>query len=64
VSLAAIISRDDARACCSRCGEDIINEREVIVEGCVLCRACAEGAYYAVQQPEYAAISHPLPERN
>ena len=48
VSLAAIISKHGVRVVCDRCGEDIINEREVRVDGDVLCRACAHGAYYAV----------------
>jgi formylmethanofuran dehydrogenase subunit E len=42
----AIISHASARAVCMRCREEIINEREVIRVGQVLCRACAEGAYY------------------
>ncbi len=57
VSLEAILSHPDARAICARCGEEIINEREVIAEGSTLCRACAGGAYYAVCQAE-AAIPH------
>ena len=44
-----IISRQNARAMCERCGEEIINEREVVVEGKVLCRTCAHGGYYRVK---------------
>lgn len=51
VSLAAIISRHGARVVCARCGEDIINERAIHIEGQILCRACAEGAYYAPGNP-------------
>ena len=47
VSLAAIISQHGHRVVCVQCGEDIINEREVRVDGEILCRACALGAYYA-----------------
>lgn len=41
-----LISRPDARAVCERCGEEIINEREVIEDERVLCRTCASGGYY------------------
>jgi formylmethanofuran dehydrogenase subunit E len=46
VPLAAILSRPASRALCARCGEEIINEREVVQDGVILCRACAGGAYY------------------
>ena len=41
-----IISHQNARANCSNCGEEIINEREVVVDGKVLCQTCAYGGYY------------------
>ncbi len=41
-----IISHPAARAKCSRCAEEIINEREVRQGDQVLCRACASGGYY------------------
>lgn len=47
VSLKQIISQHGHRVVCERCGEDIINEREVRLDGEILCRACALGAYYA-----------------
>lgn len=49
VSLDAIISRKAARAVCQRCGEEIKNEREVYVDGEVLCRGCAGEAYYILE---------------
>lgn len=42
----AIISRAGHRACCASCGEEIINEREVVIGGRTLCRHCAYGGYY------------------
>jgi formylmethanofuran dehydrogenase subunit E len=42
-----IISRAGERTLCARCGEEIINRREVVVDGEPLCRACAHGGYYA-----------------
>ncbi len=41
-----IISHHGARAICSRCGEEIINEREVVDDGLILCQTCALGGYY------------------
>ncbi len=43
--VAAIVSRAAARAKCNICGEEIINEREVMVDGRALCRTCAGGGY-------------------
>lgn len=54
VPLQAILSHPDARAICARCGEEIINEREVRVGGSTLCRACAGEAYYVVCRAEAA----------
>jgi formylmethanofuran dehydrogenase subunit E len=41
-----IISHAGQRARCERCGEEIINAREVLVGGEVLCRSCAASGYY------------------
>ena len=41
-----IISRPDVLAHCQVCDEEIINEREVVLEGSVLCRSCAGFSYY------------------
>ena len=46
-SVAAIVSRAGARAKCDECGEEIINEREVVRAGATLCRTCAGGGYYS-----------------
>jgi formylmethanofuran dehydrogenase subunit E len=46
LDLKALISRSGVRAACDACGEEIINEREVIRDGRTLCRSCADGAYY------------------
>lgn len=42
----ALISRAGRRTQCEQCGEEIINEREVVVDGRNLCRVCAFGGYY------------------
>ena len=35
-----------ARAVCSQCGETVLDGKHIIRNGQVLCRACADGAYY------------------
>ncbi len=44
--VAAIVSRAGVRVNCAQCGEEIINEREQLVGGRLLCRACAGPGYY------------------
>lgn len=44
--VAEIISRAGQRVPCDRCGEEILNEREVLQAGLTLCRSCAQGGYY------------------
>ena len=41
-----LLSRPAVRVNCAMCGEEIINERQVCVEGQVLCRTCAGQGYY------------------
>jgi formylmethanofuran dehydrogenase subunit E len=48
--VAAIVSRAGARAKCDCCGEEIINEREVVGADVTLCRTCAGGGYYSVSR--------------
>lgn len=45
-SIEAIVSRPKIRTACCVCGEEIINERETIIDGRIFCTACAGGAYY------------------
>jgi formylmethanofuran dehydrogenase subunit E len=35
---------------CSRCGERVFDNKCEIVDGKLTCRACANGAYYAVKK--------------
>lgn len=44
--IARLVSQPGLRTECRNCGEEILNEREVIRDGTVLCRACAGHAYY------------------
>jgi formylmethanofuran dehydrogenase subunit E len=45
-SLEVVMSRPGLRVNCSRCGEEISNERQVHRDGKILCRTCAGEAYY------------------
>ncbi len=47
IDMAAIVSRPGLRVRCACCGEEIMNEREVLRGGETLCRACAgQDRYY------------------
>lgn len=56
VDLKRLLSRPGLRAICEACGEEIMNEREVVCEEMTLCRACAGEAYYTL-----TPASNPLP---
>ncbi len=44
-----LLSKPSARVICQACGEEVINERELMHEGTVLCRPCAGERYYRVK---------------
>lgn len=46
VSLEKLLSKPGVRVNCEICNEELINEREMVIEGTVLCRSCAGYAYY------------------
>lgn len=50
--VASIVSRAGVRVNCDYCAEEIINEREIIRDGLTLCCACAQPAYYQVEQTD------------
>jgi formylmethanofuran dehydrogenase subunit E len=50
VSLEKLLSKPGRRVTCAACGEEILNEREVVHGERILCRACAgEGYYLAIR---------------
>lgn len=55
-----LVSRPGLRVNCDACGEEIINERQVISAGHTLCRACAGIPYYqiAIDLPALALQQH------
>jgi formylmethanofuran dehydrogenase subunit E len=44
--VADLVSRGGVRSTCVICGEEIINEREIVVDGEAYCRGCYGPAYY------------------
>ncbi len=60
--LESIISKEGLKAACSQCGDEIINQREVIQNGITFCRACAGSAYY-VDANSASAIAPNTPAR-
>lgn len=45
VDLKALIAQPGGRVSCGTCGEEILNQREVMLDGQVLCASCAHGGY-------------------
>jgi formylmethanofuran dehydrogenase subunit E len=58
-SIDEIVSRAGARTNCHMCGEEIINEREIVIDGVAYCRGCVGQAYYSI---ETATMDVPLAE--
>ena len=46
LSLEKLISKPSQRTVCEICGEEITNEREIAVDGQLLCQSCAGDSYY------------------
>jgi formylmethanofuran dehydrogenase subunit E len=47
-----LLSRAGHRVVCMVCGEEIMNQREMLRDGVTLCRACAGEAYYSPAGPD------------
>ena len=48
-TLEELISKPAVRVCCDYCGEEVINEREFVIDGITLCRTCANDGYYLIK---------------
>jgi formylmethanofuran dehydrogenase subunit E len=48
-ALEVIISRPGVRVKCVQCGEEIINERQVLINGAAFCKTCAGQSYYRMK---------------
>lgn len=66
IPLEKLLSKPGCKVICTACGEEIINEREVVLEEVILCRGCAGQSYYrlrsrtAVRWPINQAQHHKL----
>ncbi len=58
ISMPDIISRPGIRVNCTTCGEEIINEREVMLNNHVYCQACVGQGYYKTEQITLAAVGN------
>jgi|688.fasta_scaffold246809_2 formylmethanofuran dehydrogenase subunit E len=58
-SVATIVSRPGVRVNCTHCGEEIINERELLIAGEIVCRPCAGQGYYLVAPMAPLADEYP-----
>jgi formylmethanofuran dehydrogenase subunit E len=45
--ISEILSKPGNRVKCSACEEEIMNERETLVDGIIFCRSCAGESYYS-----------------
>jgi formylmethanofuran dehydrogenase subunit E len=57
--VSVLVSRAGVRVNCAQCGEEIINEREIVAGGRPYCQACAAPAYYAPQELKFDSLSLP-----
>ncbi len=56
-----IISRAGKKVICNFCGEEILNEREIVREGTTLCPACAgQGYYHLLMSVESRSVTLPV----
>src|SRR5574340_822682 len=53
----AIMSKPGVRSMCSACGEEVINEREVIIDGEIYCKSCSGESYYLPMKEDPLTIS-------
>lgn len=56
-SIEAIMSKPGVRTECCACGEEIINEREIVVGGKIFCQSCSGQSYYVQTQERVDVIS-------
>jgi formylmethanofuran dehydrogenase subunit E len=57
-----IISHSGQRVNCARCGEEIMNERNVTIDGKPHCRFCAQGGYYRSEKAKTETPPHIIPD--
>jgi formylmethanofuran dehydrogenase subunit E len=61
IPAADLISRPGVRVNCSRCGEEITNQRQILRDDLILCQACAGFAYYTSLEEKPPLSCHVSP---
>jgi formylmethanofuran dehydrogenase subunit E len=64
IPLAEVMGRAGVRVICERCQEEIINGREVVDGGVVLCRSCAGQPYYRLPAIESQSVRECQPDHS
>src|SRR5688572_21727077 len=57
-----IISHSGRRVNCARCGEEIMNDRNVMTSGKPHCRSCAQGGYYRSEKAKTETPPQIIPD--
>ncbi len=55
ISIDEVISHSGVRVNCARCGEEIMNERQLTIEGKHYCHSCAKDGYYQLEEKKLDA---------
>ncbi len=50
LDLNAIVGKPGMRVSCSACGEEILNQREMVKDGQTICRSCAGENYWSLME--------------
>ena len=58
--IAKMIGVPGVRTICERCGEEIINQREVSLNGFIYCRACTGQVYYSSVSGQTCRLEHQI----
>lgn len=57
-SVKQVVSRNGVRVNCAHCGEEIINEREIIIDGQPVCVSCTGSAYFEPEELRFFVVHH------
>ena len=59
IPIEKMVSKAGRKVICQQCGEEIINEREAILNGQILCKPCAGSSYYRLREDGHAFAVEP-----
>ena len=58
IPLEKLLSKPGYRVICEVCGEEVINEREIVLGEAILCRGCAGQRYYCFIEHKGSPMAH------